>query len=143
MGGHSELARQLLVAVLRQHQAGGEQDRLRIGAGRAQHADGAVRPAMGDDEPVIVGEDDATARRARAAARLRRTIASVGSVRNAVAMSSPAATSTISSHRGRPPVGSAGTDRGRRWPLAGAGAEAAALSGAGADGSMPWPLLAR
>src|ERR1700678_1799470 len=60
------------------------------------------------------------------AARRRRAIARTGSVRNAVAMSSPAATSTISSHRGRPPVGSAGTDRGGRWPLvdAGAGADA-------------------
>src|SRR5580693_1767602 len=36
------------------------------------------------------------------AARLRRAIASVGSVRNAMPISSPAATRTISSHRGNP-----------------------------------------
>src|ERR1700733_6443836 len=72
-------------------------------------------------------------------ARRRRAIPTTGSVRNAVAMRSPAATSTISSHRGRPPTVSIGADRGCRRPLVGvdgradAGADACAGGRADAD----------
>src|ERR1700691_2136535 len=73
------------------------------------------------------------------AARRRRAIARTGSVKNAVAMRSPAATRTISSHRGRPPTVSIGADRGCRRPLVGldgradAGADACAGGRADAD----------
>src|SRR5580704_9188706 len=68
-------------------------------------------------------------------------MARTGSVRNAVAMRSPAATRTISSHRGRPPTVSIGADRGCRRPLVGldgtaaAGADACAGGCAAGDGA--------
>ena len=55
MSRHPQMPGQLLVSVLGKHQPGGQQDRLGIGAGRPQYADRAVRAAVGDDEPVIVG----------------------------------------------------------------------------------------
>src|SRR5580692_11084506 len=68
-------------------------------------------------------------------ARLRRAIASVGSVRKAVPMRSPAATSTISSHRGSPATADWLAWAGRGCPLAtvGAGGCAGAVDRADAD----------
>src|ERR1700677_1709350 len=80
----------------------------------------------------------ASAAAGRAAPR-RRAIARTGSVKNAVAMRSPAATRTISSHRGRPPTVSIGADRGCRRPVVGldgradAEADACAVGCAAAD----------
>src|SRR5580692_12249280 len=77
--------------------------------------------------------------------RLRRAIASVGSVRNAAPMSRPADSSTISSQRGRPPAVVAGRAvPGWRWPRAAVGrwvgvatgAGASAVAGADADGRV-------
>jgi hypothetical protein len=61
------MAGELLIAVLRQYQAGRQQDRLGVRAGRPKHADGAVLAAVRDDEPVIVCKDDPSARRGRSA----------------------------------------------------------------------------
>src|ERR1700691_1205447 len=68
--------------------------------------------------------------------RLRRAIASVGSVRKAVPMSSPAATSTISSQRGSPATADGFACAGRGCPLAAAGVGgcAAAVDRVDADG---------
>ena len=52
MGGDAEVAGELLVAVLGEDEAGGEEDRVRVGVGRAEHVDGAVVPAVGHDEPA-------------------------------------------------------------------------------------------
>jgi hypothetical protein len=110
--------------VLGQHETGGEEDRVRVGVGRPEDVDGAVVPAVGDDEAFVVGQHDV---RPGGRAARRRAMARTGSVRNAVAMRSPAAISTISSQRGRPP---AAADPGCGWLLAvGAGVWA----GAGAD----------
>jgi hypothetical protein len=54
------MAGQLLVRILRQHQAGSPQDCLRIHTGRTQHVDRVVDLATRHDEPVIVGQDDAS-----------------------------------------------------------------------------------
>src|ERR1700685_3732176 len=83
------------------------------------------------------------------AARRRRAIARTGSGQEAVAMRSPAAASTISSHRGRPPTVSIGADRGCRRPLVGldgradAGADACAGGRADADAGPTAGAVAR
>ena len=93
----------------------------RIGAGRAQHADGAVGPAVGDDEPVVVGQHDPRVAARRPGGRPGGCAGrSPGPARSGTRspMSSPAATSTISSHRGRPP---AARPTGMPAPVADAG----------------------
>src|SRR5580704_16960719 len=71
------------------------------------------------------------------AARLRRAIASVGSVRNAMPINSPAATRTISSHRGSPAeasgFGSAWRAGRRALAFVAGRLEAGCGAGAGAD----------
>ena len=66
VGGDSEVAREGLVAVLGEDQAGGQQNRLRVDVGRAQHVDRAVLPAVGHDQSLVVGQHDALVRGGRA-----------------------------------------------------------------------------
>ena len=121
-GRYSELPGSAPSRALRQYQAGDAQDGAGVFAGRAEHVDRLVSLVAGDDEPVVVGQDDAGLvqdgqRRprscqawlavtgspaSRAAFCRRRRAARTGSVSRAATMSRPSATSMIFSHGGIP-----------------------------------------
>ena len=61
VGGDAELRGEFLVVVFGEDEAGGAQDGPGVLAGRAEHVDGVVGRAAGDDEPVVVGQDDGPA----------------------------------------------------------------------------------